>query len=86
MKNQQGKAKSRTSRKHPRRPRNLREALDQGWKLVAQDLSFWGIGDDVKREGFLVFNKPGCRGERLHIPFTALYAFRTPYFFPRDVQ
>lgn len=66
------------------RPKNLQEAFRQGWKIV-EDLSSWHIGDSIKREGFLIFRKPGCGSERLQIPFVALYDTEPPYFFPSDV-
>jgi len=71
--------------KQLKRPKSLREAFDDGWKIV-EDLSSWKIGESTRREGFLIFRKPRCGTERLQIPFTALYDLKRPYFFPGDVQ
>jgi hypothetical protein len=68
-----------------KRPKNLQEAFDQGWKIV-EDLSSWKIGESIKREGFLIFKKPGCGDERLEIPFVALYDVSRPHFFLRDAR
>jgi hypothetical protein len=71
-------------------PRNIIEAVNQGWQIVEQSSSWHFDGgmrpgeyfrwrDANAREGFFRLKKPRSR-ETLFVPFLALYDMGRPYF------
>ena len=55
--------------------------------LLLQDLSFWGISDDVSERRLSAFwASADDKANSCRIPFTALYAFRIPAYFSREMS